>query len=123
MENLPTMGATPIQIAGPQPRSTYEREVSMSTNDHLQRVLQDYQDQLYQLNQLIRNPSLALSAQAPAAAATQQSSGTPAGQQELLLKLYDEFVKTDEGKQLAAGLGKFARFAQSKVDKQQDKPA
>lgn len=38
-------------------------------------------------------------------------------QQEALLKLYDEFVNTDEGKALAAGLTRFARFAQSKLNK------
>ncbi len=43
----------------------------------------------------------------------------PAQGQDLLLKLYDEFVKTDEGKQLAANLSKFARFAQSKVDRKE----
>lgn len=43
----------------------------------------------------------------------------PTGQEALLLKLYDEFVNTDEGKQLAANLAKFARFAQSKVAKQE----
>lgn len=40
-------------------------------------------------------------------------------QQDLLLKLYEEFVNTDEGKQLAANLARFARFAQSKVAKKE----
>lgn len=62
-----------------------------------------------------------LSGKAPAA---QQSSiaviePAPATQQELLIKLYEEFVKTDEGKQLAANLARFARFAQSKVARQE----
>lgn len=39
------------------------------------------------------------------------------GQQELLLKMYDEFAITDDGKALAANLNKFARFVQSKVAK------
>ncbi len=65
--------------------------------------------------------------QAPAPAPAQQSSiattDTQAGSQaepqhELLLKLYEEFVNTDEGKQLAANLARFARFAQSRVAKQ-----
>lgn len=37
--------------------------------------------------------------------------------QKLLFDLYQEFLITDEGKALAAGLQKFARFAQSRVNK------
>lgn len=51
-------------------------------------------------------------------AMTQQSPEVAQqGQEALLLKLYDEFVKTDEGKQLAANLARFARFAQPKAAK------
>lgn len=39
-------------------------------------------------------------------------------QQEMLLKMYDEFAITDDGKALAAGFSKFARYIQSKVAKQ-----
>jgi hypothetical protein len=39
-------------------------------------------------------------------------------QQEMLLKMYDEFAITDDGKALAANFSKFARFIQSKVAKQ-----
>jgi hypothetical protein len=38
-------------------------------------------------------------------------------QEKLLLALYDEFVNTDDGKQLVAGLSKFARFSQAKIAK------
>lgn len=48
-----------------------------------------------------------------------RSAPAPQGQEALLLKLYDEFVNMDEGKQLAANLAKFARYAQSKVAKQE----
>lgn len=43
------------------------------------------------------------------------------GQERLLLALYDEFINTDDGKQLAAGLSKFARFSQSKIAKENNK--
>lgn len=35
----------------------------------------------------------------------------------LLFELYDEFIATDEGKQLAESLEKFSQFAQSRVAK------
>lgn len=35
----------------------------------------------------------------------------------ILLKLFGEFTKKDEGKELSAGLGKFARFVQSELAK------
>lgn len=38
-------------------------------------------------------------------------------QQEMLLTMYNEFANTDDGKQLASNLSKFARFVQSKVAK------
>lgn len=71
------------------------------------------QAQIAQMQNLQRVLSVAAAPPAPVA---QQSPVL--GQQELLLKLYDEFVNTDEGKQLAANLAKFARYAQSKVAKQ-----
>lgn len=43
--------------------------------------------------------------------------GVSASQEKLLLALYDEFVNTDDGKQLVAGLSKFARFSQAKIAK------
>lgn len=42
-------------------------------------------------------------------------------QERLLLALYDEFINTDDGKQLAAGLSKFARWTTSKVAKENNK--
>jgi len=39
------------------------------------------------------------------------------GQEKLFLQLYREFVKKDEAKELASGLHKFARFAQSEISK------
>lgn len=39
------------------------------------------------------------------------------GTEKLFLQLYREFVKKDDGKQLAAELGKFSRFAQSELAK------
>lgn len=89
----------------------------------LQRVLHGLQAQLNQVQSLIGAPAAASPqfglAQAPA---VQQSPATPVqaasiglGQQELLLKMYDEFAETDDGKALAAGLQKFARYVQSKV--------
>lgn len=68
--------------------------------------------QMSRVQQMLANPVAA----APAPVAQQSPA---VGQQELLLKLYDEFVNTDDGKQLAANLAKFARFAQSKVAKQE----
>lgn len=38
-------------------------------------------------------------------------------QQEMLLKMYDEFATTDDGKALAASFSKFARYIQSRVAK------
>lgn len=35
----------------------------------------------------------------------------------LLYVIYKEFLEEEDGKQLAASIGKFARFAQSKADK------
>lgn len=74
------------------------------------------QAQIAQMQNLQRVLS---AASAPAAPVAQQSPAAPQGQEALLLKLYDEFVNTDEGKQLAANLAKFARYAQSKVAKQE----
>lgn len=75
--------------------------------------------QLQRVQQMLSTP-----APVPVAPAAQQLPAAPAvaepkptGQETLLLKLYDEFVNTDEGKQLAANLAKFARFAQSKAAK------
>lgn len=90
----------------------------------LSQQLAQVQGQLAQLQRV--QQMLITPAPAPAAPATQQLSAAPTvteskptGQEALLLKLYDEFVNTDEGKQLAANLAKFARFAQSKVAKQE----
>lgn len=38
-------------------------------------------------------------------------------QQEMLLDLFDEFVSTPDGKALASGLTRFARYVQSKTDR------
>lgn len=43
--------------------------------------------------------------------------GILSGVEKLFLQLYREYVKKDEGKQLASELGKFARFTQSEVAK------
>lgn len=61
----------------------------------------------------------------------QKAEPSPAAQQspavelpkeaEMLLRLYGEFANTDDGKALAAGLGKFARFVQSEVDRAKPK--
>lgn len=81
--------------------------------------------QLAQLRQLSEQPALAglrvvaqpapVPAAIPAPATAQPSSLT--NQQEMLLAMYDEFAVTDDGKALAAGLSKFARFVQSKTAK------
>lgn len=47
--------------------------------------------------------------------------GNISGQERLLLALYDEFINTDDGKQLAAGLAKFSRWSQSKIAKENNK--
>lgn len=77
--------------------------------------LQAQLGRLQQAQQMLSQPVAT-----PAQPVAQQSSA-PApveGQEALLLRLYDEFVKTDEGKQLAANLARFARFAQSKAAKE-----
>jgi hypothetical protein len=51
----------------------------------------------------------------------EQDDVTLTGTQKLLLQMYSEFVKKDDGKQLASEIGKFARFIQSEVAKTSDK--
>ena len=91
----------------------------------LQQMLRGLQDQLNQVQSLIGMPGAATPqfglGQIPVAqqssAKAVQAPAVALGQQELLLKMYDEFAETDDGKALAAGLQKFARFVQSKVAK------
>lgn len=87
-------------------------------------LIHNLEQQIASLKQL-NNPqalSQALTGVAPAqqaqpATAPVVDQGQLSSQQEMLLKFYDEFATTDDGKALAAGLNKFARFVQSKVDK------
>lgn len=85
---------------------------------HVQAHVQAQINQLQRIQQILANPAQQI-VQQPAQQSSAASEATPAGQQEMLIRLYDEFVNTDEGKQLAANLARFARFAQSKVDKKE----
>lgn len=101
----------------------------------IQKLYDELQAQLKALGAVAQNPYPFLNnaaaqmhaPQQPIQEQTQQLSTSPvdesavlSGQQELLLKMYDEFVTTDDGKALAANLNKFARFVQSKVAKSSD---
>lgn len=95
----------------------------------IQKLYDELQAQLKTLGAAAHNPYSLLGLQPPVApqGQTQQLSAPKveespvlSGQQELLLKMYDEFVTTDDGKALAANLNKFARFVQSRVAKSSD---
>lgn len=66
------------------------------------------------LNQLKPAPA---AIEAPQAAAVSPEDLTQEQQFKLLYVIYKEFLEEEDGKQLAASIGKFARFAQSRADK------
>jgi hypothetical protein len=86
--------------------------------------LQKQLQQLQQLNSpqalqnyLINNGQLAAPKEEPAPVQPETETSSLSKQQEMLLSMYDEFATTDDGKALAIGLSKFARYVQSKVAK------
>lgn len=76
-----------------------------------------------QLDSLKRMASVSVAQQAiaspipPAQQSPTPSTSSLTNQQEMLLGLYDEFVKTDEGKALSANLQRFARYVQGRTSK------
>lgn len=66
-------------------------------------------------NQLKPNPAPVASVDKPQAEPTDDL--TQEQQFKLLYVIYKEFLEEEDGKQLAASIGKFARFAQSRADK------
>lgn len=56
-------------------------------------------------------------AQEPPAQEVSPDNLTQDQQFKLLYVIYKEFLEEEDGKQLAASIGKFARFAQSRADK------
>lgn len=66
-------------------------------------------------NQLKPNPAPVESVDKPKAEPTDDL--TQEQQFKLLYVIYKEFLEEEDGKQLAASIGKFARFAQSRADK------
>jgi len=66
------------------------------------------------LNQLKPPP---IAQEVPQAAAISPDNLTQEQQFKLLYVIYKEFLEEEDGKQLAASIGKFARFAQSRADK------
>lgn len=94
------------------------------------RQVAEIQQKLDAIKQLGNNPALlqqVLSGNVlamPQPEQVQTGSSEPATQpvslskqQETLLAFYDEFAQTDDGKALAIGLSKFAKFVQTKVAK------
>lgn len=87
----------------------------MNDNPIIQMMIDSYVEQIKTLNggQL---PESLMQKPEPSPIMQQSSAANMPKEAELLVMLYDEFLNTDDGKALAAGLGKFARFVQSKVD-------
>jgi hypothetical protein len=85
----------------------------------LQAALAAAQAQLGQLNSLFSGINGQQAQQLPTSQPQPQASAPDLSVQQLmLLKMYDEFANTDDGKALAAGLTKFSRFVHSKVKKE-----
>lgn len=91
-------------------------------NPMMLQQLQQLQNQITSLQRAFTSPAQQVQ-QMPMPTNSQQDHAVPAQdlntQQLMLLKMYDEFANTDDGKALAANLMKFGRFVQSKIDKRE----
>ena len=126
--NLSTMGSQPMNQGQPTMETPYMQQLrqrleeaqrmqaQIAQNNPMMNV-PGFQNPQQQINQMQMQPQN-MQQQPIQQQAPQQPQISQEGQ--AVLALFEEFAKTDDGKQLVANMGKFNSFCQSQIAKAQN---